>query len=98
MRLREATHEDAEAIARIEGGREAATDHPATMINLGIAYAREGQEARARALFERAADMGMRVELETAGGDWIDSRVLAARALAALDAGRLGRVTRTALR
>ena len=93
-----AASRNAEAIARIEGGRETETDHPATMINLGIAYAREGQQARARALFERAANMGMRVELETAGGSWVDSRALAVRALAALDSGRLGGVTRTATR
>jgi len=93
-----AASRNAEAITRIEGSREAATDHPATMINLGIAYARQGQQARARALFERAANMGLRVELETAGGSWADSRALAIRALAALEGGRLGGLTRTALR
>lgn len=93
-----ANRRNADAIARIEGGREAATDHPATMINLGIAYAREGQQARAREMFQRAANMGMRVELETAGGDWVDSRTLAMRALAALDNGRFGGATRTARR
>ncbi len=81
------THRNAEAIARIEA--EGAT-HPAQLINLGLAYAREGDTDRARALLRRAAHAGDLYTLETAAGEWTSSRVLALRALASLERGTLG--------
>jgi hypothetical protein len=56
---------------------------------LGIAYARVGRTAEARAAFEAAASSDERFRLETASGEWMDSRDLARRALAMLDKGEL---------
>ncbi|ANY19516.1 hypothetical protein A6F68_00991 [Tsuneonella dongtanensis] len=89
-----------EAIARLETTGAEAEGHPAGLINLGVAHARRGDEAEARRLFQRAAAMTQRYELETASGTWVDSRSLALKALAALDRGALGSAsaTRTARR
>lgn len=81
---------NAEAAARLEDKQ-----HPASLINLGIAKARQGELHEARRLFERAASMAQRYELETARGTWVDSRTLAHKALAALDNGTFSRVTAT---
>jgi Tfp pilus assembly protein PilF len=87
------------AIAQIESVRGEAAEHPASLINLGIAYARQGDQAKARALFQRAAAASERFQLETSQGSWVDSRALARRALAALDRGAFAAsATRTALR
>ena len=82
-----AGHNDA-AINAIEG-RSARAGDPAGLINLGIAYARNGDSRKAKALFEEAYNARDRVELETATGAWVDSRTLARRALAMLDSGEL---------
>ena len=73
------------AIARLEGAEQS---DPAVLINLAAAYAAEGRMAEARAAYERAT-FAERYELETANGEWIDSRVLARRALAAMDRSAL---------
>ena len=83
------------AVARLERTHD---DDPARLINLGVALARQGDTARARAIFARAAAAEDRVDLETATGAWIDSRTLALRAIAAIDRGRLAGETRTAMR
>jgi len=75
------------AIERIEGSDARDGDHPARLINLGIAYARVGRDAEARAMFQAAERSEERYRLETATGDWVDSRDLARRALAMLDKG-----------
>jgi len=93
-----AASRNAEAIARIESEGPTARAHPAQLINLGIAYARQGDEDRARALFQRAVNAEELYSLETANGTWTNSRVLAQRALASLDGGRLGGPIRTASR
>ncbi|GGD51939.1 hypothetical protein [Croceicoccus pelagius] len=67
------------AIEKLEG-----TDDAARLINLGAAYAAEGRVLDARAAYEKAA-FAERYELETADGQWVDSRVLARQALASLD-------------
>jgi len=67
------------------------TDDPARLINLGVAYARMGDTERARAMFRAAHGSDERVDLETATGEWVYSRVLARRALAMLDSGEFGR-------
>ena len=85
---------DREAIARIEDSAE----HPAALINLGIAYARQGDSQRAREAFERATRFDSRYHLETASGEWVDSRKLALRAIAALERGELAPRIRTAAR
>lgn len=87
---------DSAAITAIEARPETTTD-PARLLNLGIAYARRGEDAKARVLFELAYRARDRVELETATGEWIDSRTLAKQALAMLDGGSFvsaGRVAR----
>lgn len=81
---------DAAAIGIIEQTLVQA-DEPAKLINLGIAYARQGDAAQARALFQAAHRSRERVELETATGEWVDSRALARQALAMLDSGVFGR-------
>jgi Flp pilus assembly protein TadD len=78
-------HETAVAILE---ARPAGLKDPALLINLGIAYARQGDSARARTLFEAALRSPDRVELETATGAWVDSRILARQALTMLDAGK----------
>lgn len=71
--------------------RQPQTDDPARLINLGVAYARMGDTARARAMFRAAHNAPERVDLETATGDWVYSRVLTRRALAMLDRGDFSR-------
>ena len=74
------------------------SDDPARLINLGVAYARTGDTARARAMFRAAHTSEERVDLETASGEWVYSRVLARRALAMLDSGEFRRVEALALK
>ncbi|MGI8943861.1 MAG: winged helix-turn-helix domain-containing protein [Qipengyuania sp.] len=49
--------------------------------------ARLGDYEEALALFEAVLDSGERVELETASGQWLDSRALERKAIAMLDRG-----------
>ncbi|WP_145916851.1 hypothetical protein [Erythrobacter sp. QSSC1-22B] len=86
------------AIATIMDNDQIANDDPARLINLGIAYARKGDAALARQLFEAARDNRDRVELETAEGEWIDSRRLARQALAMLERGEFSEGARIAAR
>ncbi|WP_336987065.1 hypothetical protein [Altererythrobacter aquiaggeris] len=58
---------------------------PAALINLGIAYARDGRTAQARQMFLAALTSSERFQLETAAGNWVDSRWLARNAIAMLD-------------
>ncbi len=89
---------DAAAIAAIMDNDRIQNDDPARLINLGIAYARKGDDALARQLFETARDNRNRVELETAEGEWIDSRRLARQALAMLERGEFTESSRIASR
>ncbi len=73
---------NADAIAELEAVR---SHDPAQLINLGIAYARQGDEERARALFMAAAASNDRIEIDTANGSETDSRRLARKALRMLD-------------
>lgn len=75
------------AIARIEGNRELSQDDPARLINLGTAYARLGDAARARSLYLAAVQSGDRYDLELATGQWLDSRRAARLALELLGTG-----------
>lgn len=72
------------------------SDDPAALINLGIAHARNGDRQTAKAMFTRAFYAREWVELETATGDWVDSRTLARQALAMLDEGRFARASQFA--
>lgn len=88
---------DQAAVAQLGASAPESSD-PAQLINLGVAYARQGDAPRARAMFERAAMSSERYDLETASGQWVDSRKLALQALAALGKGTFGAGTRTAMR
>lgn len=92
-----AADRNAAAIVQIEGNQALDADDPARLINLGVAYAREGQVEAAHRLFT-AVLHAERFNLETAQGEWIDSRALARRALAALDRGEFVVGSRTAMR
>lgn len=92
-----AANRNAAAIEVIEGNEALAESDPARLINLGVAYARQGDARTAKAMFERAA-WAERLDLETSTGAWIDSRELALRALAVLERGDFADQTRTAMR
>lgn len=86
------------AIRSIEANTRIEADDPARLINLGIAHAREGRIAEARAAFDAVLRHDDRVQLETATGDWVDSRHLAKRAMTMLAAGEFNSGTRFAKR
>jgi Tfp pilus assembly protein PilF len=76
-----------EALALLERALAADPHDPAVLINLGIAYAHKGEEAKARAAFAAALACREVVELETADGSVTDSRRLARKALRMLARG-----------
>jgi len=78
---------NSEAIAELEADGALASQDPGQLINLGIAYAREGEVDTARALFVAALESPEPIELETADGSVTDSRRLARKALRMLEAG-----------
>lgn len=88
----------AAAIARIESNDALDASDPARLINLGIAYARQGDTATARNMFQRVLSHDSAYMLETSHGQWVEAGVLARKALAALDAGTFDSVHRTASR
>ena len=83
-----AAGQDHAALEAIENCRNLPADDPARQINHAIALARLGEYDAARQSFAAAARNADRLELETATGNWIDSRVLARRGLAMLDGGQ----------
>jgi len=89
---------DLAALDAIENCDELAANDPARLINHGIALARLGRYDEARADFESAAAARESVELETATGNWVDSRRLAKRAIAMLDKGEFARYYALSLR
>lgn len=70
-----------EAIRQIEARLATNPDDPALLINLGAAYARKGDTARATKAFQAAISSDTRYDLELADGTWADSRQAARRAL-----------------
>jgi Tfp pilus assembly protein PilF len=76
-----------QAIATLERASAADPQDAAVLINLGIAYAHAGDEARARVAFERALACNDVIELETADGTATDSRRLARKAIRMLERG-----------
>ena len=86
------------AIAEIELNSQLDADDPARLINLGIAHAREGRADLARAMFRAALRADTPLRLETATGDWVDSRTLARQALTMLDRGEFAATARVAAR
>ena len=80
---------NADAVEELQSNAKLKQDDPARLINLGIALARQGREDDARSMFEAAMRQSGRLILETANGDWKDSRHLARLALKMLDSGAL---------
>ena len=78
-----------DAIQAIEAQLASEPDDPALLINLGAAYARKGDTARAAEAFQAAIDSDTRYELELADGSWTDSRHAARRAMASLRRSQL---------
>ena len=85
-------HDD-RAVERLEA---AADEDPAVLINLGIAYARQGRFDDAEAMFVAALASDTPMKLETATGEWQDSRWLARTALGKLARGEFGGAGRLA--
>lgn len=83
--------DDAAAIAVITETQGADTDHPAALINLGVASARRGDVELARHYFQAVIKSREIVELETSTGEWVDTRTLGRRALAMLESGAFAR-------
>lgn len=80
------TRGDAEAAkTKLETQLEQDPGDPATLINLGSAYARLGQTGEAEAAYLAAADSATSYRLELEGGRWMESRRAALLALRALD-------------
>lgn len=90
--------QDRAAIEAIENCEVLAHDDPARLINHGIALARLGRYDEARADFEAAAGARDSVELETATGEWSDSRHLARKAIAMLDSGDFAKYVALSMR
>ncbi len=93
-----AAGENQAAIREITANESLRRDDPARLLNLGVAYAREGELDKARASFRAAVTSDDRQMLETGSGEWVDSRILARHALAELDEGRFGDQSRIAAR
>lgn len=75
------------AIQEIMSNDALGSDDPARSINLAVAYAREGDTAEAEAHFRAALLSETRVTLQTAQGEWVDSRELARQGLRKLARG-----------
>jgi tetratricopeptide (TPR) repeat protein len=83
---------DADAIEELEA---LSSKDPGQLINLGIAYARRGDEETARDLFQAALTSPQPIELETADGRSTDSIRLARKALRMLDNGEFAPASTT---
>ncbi|MCT2400262.1 hypothetical protein [Novosphingobium mangrovi (ex Huang et al. 2023)] len=69
------------ALRKLEASDAAKSQDPATLINLGTAYAGAGQADKAIASYRAAIASSDRYDLELADGTWMDSRVAARTAL-----------------
>lgn len=76
------------AVAKLEGAGARHSDDPATLINLGAAYARAGQSDKALAAYRAAVATPERYDLQLADGTWTDSRLAARKALNGMLAAR----------
>jgi hypothetical protein len=74
----------AEAIRALEARLEGHPGDPALLINLGAAYAREGDAGRAETALRAAIGSNTRYDVELSDGTWDDSRHAARRALVQL--------------
>ena len=76
-----------EALAVLEKASASDPHDAAVLINLGIAHAQRGDDAKARAAFEAALACHEVIELDTADGAATDSRRLARKAIKMLERG-----------
>ncbi|PNU05984.1 hypothetical protein [Novosphingobium guangzhouense] len=83
-----ATGRSQAALAKLEASGAAQSNDPATLINLGYAYAQVGDTAKALAAYRTAINSSVRYDLQLADGSWVDSRYAARRALSGLMSGR----------
>ena len=72
-------------ISRILASDQYDSQDPATLINLGAAYAKIGQKDRALAMYRAAIMSPDRYDLQLADGRWMDSRAAARLAASALE-------------
>ena len=72
-------------ISRILASDQFDSKDPATLINLGAAYAKIGQKDRALAMYRAAIASPDRYDLQLADGRWMDSRAAARLAAASLE-------------
>lgn len=86
------------AIEAIQANEALEEADPGRLINLGIAYARQGREAEALAMFRAAERSKIRYDVETAEGRWVDSRYLARKAQAMLKKGEFTGNSRMTMR
>lgn len=63
-----------EAIRTLEAQKANEPNDPAVLINLGTAYAKTGQIAKAEAAYQAAMASRVGYQLELADGRWTDSR------------------------
>ena len=73
-----------DALRKLEAAGAPKSDDPATLINLGAAYAANGQNEKALASYRAAINTSERYDLQLADGTWADSRFAARRALGQL--------------
>lgn len=69
------------ALRKLQAGGASESKDPATLINLGNAYARTGQSDLALQSYRAAIDSPDRYQLQIADGTWLDSRQAARRAV-----------------
>lgn len=74
-----------QAISKLQEQLIAEPADPATLINLGSAYAQRGDRTRAAQAYRAAIDSGTRYNVELADGSWADSRQAARIALLRLE-------------
>lgn len=79
----------AEAVEKLEASKLVDAGDPAALINLGTAYARTGDFAKARECYNAAMASDERYILELGNGRWVDSRDAAMMASDALARGEV---------
>ncbi|KQM18951.1 hypothetical protein [Novosphingobium sp. Leaf2] len=72
------------AVHKLEAAGAARSDDPATLINLGAAYARAGMSGKALGAYRAAVASPVRYDLQLSDGSWVDSRFAARQALEAM--------------
>jgi Flp pilus assembly protein TadD len=81
------------AITKLQADSDLSPRDPSRLINLGSAYARQGRDAEAAAMYRAALASPIRYDLELASGEYMDSRWAARTALAQLESRPRGTVT-----